>query len=135
MEWYNHLSHDCPPSDAKPANGEFFRLIKKINTSPCADDFRSGREDNVGKELPNGITECQACGLSVLQSLDDVYRLQRRVPVFRKHVAARGSLTPNLGCIKHTPTPRENSHHTWWLLREKKPWKFFQIIDTALVKS
>lgn len=135
MEWHNPLPDDCPPSDAKTAKGDFYRLIKRQHACPCAEDFRSWREDNVGKELPNGMGECQACGLSVLQSLDDVRRLQKRVPAFRRDVAAIGSLTPDLGRVKHTPTQRENSHHTWWLSREAQPWEFFQLVDTAMVQS
>ncbi len=65
MKCYDHLPHDCPPSDAKPAEGEFYRLLKKQPNYPCAEDFRSWREENVGKQPPAGVTECQACGLSV----------------------------------------------------------------------
>ncbi len=135
MEWRDHLPHDCPPSDAKPAKDNFYRLIKSQHAYPCAEDFRSWREDNVEKELPKGITECQACGLSILQSLEDVHRLQRRVPAFRRNVPAMGSLTPDLGRVKHTPTPRENSHHTWWVSKESQPWEFFKLVDTAVVQS
>lgn len=135
MEGSKQLPHDCPPPNAKPANGDFYRLIKSQHDFPCAEDFRSWREHNEGKEPPHGITECQVCGLSVLQSLDDVRRLQKKVPGFRKDVVARGNLIPDLGLVKHTPTAKENSHHTWWLCREAKPWEFFKIVDTDVVQS
>ncbi len=138
MEWYNHLSHDCPPSDAEPAKGKFYRLIKKEHTCPRLEDFRSWREEHVGEQLSsehlsNGITECQACGLSVWPSLDDARRSQRRVPAHRRGVPAQGSLTPDLGLVKHTPPlkAKASTHHTWWPRSEVKPWEFFQIVDTT----
>ena len=66
MEWRNHLPNDCPPPDAEPANGKFYRLIKKKHTHPQLEDFLSKREEEPTKKLPDGITECQFCGLSVL---------------------------------------------------------------------
>ncbi len=135
-EWRDHLPHDCPPSDAEPAKGEFYRLIKKKHTHPQLEDFRSKCEENIEcaespfQGLPGGITKCQFCGLSVLKSIEDVQFLQKKIPRFRKDVAAIGTLNPNLGKIKHTPEKAQPSHYTWWIKRDCHPLKFFKIVDT-----
>jgi hypothetical protein len=125
MNWPNHLPKDCPPQDAQDASGEIYRLVN--HSPPHSDDFRSWREENVGKALPNGVTECQAGGLSVYRNKMDACRTIRRIPRFKKAQPALGVLAPSLGKILCTPSREGQSHHTWWVPVNIQPWTIFQI--------
>ncbi|MGB5961238.1 MAG: hypothetical protein WBG73_11310 [Coleofasciculaceae cyanobacterium] len=126
MQWPEHFPTGCPPQTAHNTSGEVYRLIN--NDSPMPNDFRSWREENKDKECPNGVTECQACGLSVYTEKADAYRVIKRIPRFRKAKPALGNLTTDLGLTLHTPSNTSQSHHTWWIPSGKQPWTVFQIV-------
>lgn len=129
MSWPAHLPQDCPPPEAQDALGEVFRLVD--HSSPHPHDFRSWREMNMGKELPQGVTECQACGLSVYRDQEDANRVIRRVPRFRQAKVAYGLLRPDFGKLLSTPSKTSKSHHTWWVLADAEPWNVFQIVTKS----
>lgn len=93
------------------------------------EDFLSWREENPGKELFPGMTECQACGLSVYTSFNEAKRLKPIVPKLRKMKIAKGILD-GMGKIKSTPSSTSQLHHTWWIPKDSTPWKYFEIIET-----
>lgn len=116
MNYPEHFPDNCPPDESDVASGEFYRFIKKNHEIPLQDDFLSWREENLTKPCPKTIPECQACGVSVYSSLDDVIDLPKRIPRFRKMKVAKGSLNSNLGKTKNTPSRNTGkSHCTWWI--------------------
>ncbi|MGA9379022.1 MAG: hypothetical protein WBV73_09660 [Phormidium sp.] len=125
--WPEHFPSDCPPENAKNAFGEVYRLIN--HDSPSPDDFRSWREENRNKQCPEGMTECQVCGISVFTDKADADRVIKRIPRFRRAKPALGQLTAELGVILHTPSRLSQSHHTWWIPVGAEPWTVFKIVD------
>lgn len=79
--------------------------------------------------MPQGITECQAGGLSVYRDKADASRVIKRIPRFKKSQPALGVLTPDLGKILSTPSRSSESHHTWWIPMNTVPWTIFQIVN------
>jgi len=127
MNWPEHLPKNCPPPKAKDATGEVYRLVNHI--SPHPDDFRSWREENISKDLPQSVDECQAGGLSVYRDKTDAYGVIKKIPRFKKSRPALGIVTPNLGKILSTPSKTSQSHHTWWIPINTQPWTIFQIVS------
>lgn len=68
MSFPAHLPKNCPPQEAQDATGEVYRLVN--HNSPHHDDFQSWREENMSRDLPEGVTECQAGGLSVYRDIN-----------------------------------------------------------------
>lgn len=130
-----HFPNECPPSLSEPASGEFYRFIKKAHEIPQPKDFLSWRQENLDRECPAGLSECQACGVSIHSSLDDAKNLSRRIPRFKNMKIAKGFLNNSLGRIKPTPSKNEESHHTWWIPDDAKPCKVFELIDENPKKS
>ncbi|MFM7371364.1 MAG: hypothetical protein ACKO2Z_26940, partial [Sphaerospermopsis kisseleviana] len=115
MIYSKNFPDQCPPSESNTASGEFYRFIKKAHPKPLPEDFLSWRQENPNKECPSGLSECQACGVSVHSCLDDAKNLSRRIPSFKNRKIARGVLNEKLGQIQPTPSRNEKSHHTWWI--------------------
>lgn len=135
MSYPKHFPENCPPDESDIACGEFYRFIKK-NQVPLPEDFMSWREENPTKPCPAQISECQACGVSVYSSLDDVINLPNRIPRFRNMKVAKGSLNCDYGKIKNTPSQNTGkSHNTWWILENSEPWKIFKIIELININS
>ncbi len=124
MVYPQHFPSDCPPPQSDIASGEFYRLIQDPK------DFLSWREENPNKECSPTLSECQACGVSIHSSLDDIKKLSLRIPRLRNRKIAKGFLKGEMGKIKHTPSKNEKSHHTWWIPEKTEPWKAFEILDT-----
>jgi hypothetical protein len=126
MDW-NYLPDDCPPKEAEDALNKVYRLV--MYNPPNADDFRSWRQENIDKELPQGVTECQAAGLSIYRDRTDAYQLTKRIPRFKKSKIALGGLNPELGKVLPTPSRSSKSHHTWWFPLNAQPWIVFQVVE------
>ena len=125
-----HLPSDCPPASTESTFGEVYRFIDMNHSTPLPEDFLSWRELNPDKPCPTGVQECQACGVSVFRSINDVRRAQKIIPGLKKKKPALGNLTPELGLIQNTPSKKTGkSHHTWWLYKDTNPWAVFQIIS------
>lgn len=134
MDWPLHLPDSCPPSDATSKKITIYRFLFK-NNEVCQINFLSKREENPARRYDELDKECKACGLSVLADRDEVIRLQRKVPRYR-YPSAVANLTEDAGKVKHTPDRRNkmNSHHTWWVPAEIKPWELFgEIIEPPSV--
>ena len=130
MKWPEFYPDNCPPAEAEPASGTFYRLVR--HNPPRAEDFKSAFEEN--PKLFTHIPMVKRCGLSVQKDLQDSERLERlerikkRARKFKNRQIAEGNLNPTLGMIKHTPSHDYKSHHTWWIPVEAKPWTVFNII-------
>ncbi len=84
---------------------------------------------NFDRRFPENKRECQACGLSVFTNIEHAKRVRRRTKRLRSCVIGVGTLTPEMGVIKPTPSQRSGkSHCTWWVPTGLRPWTVFQII-------
>ena len=73
MAWANFYPENCPPEEAEPASGTFYRLVR--HNPPRAEDFKSVFEENPKRF--NFIPTVKNCGLSVQKDLQDSERLER----------------------------------------------------------
>ena len=124
LTWPDFYPENCPPAEAEPASGTVYRLVK--HDPARAEDFKSVFEEN-----PRGAIKKKTVkiyGLSVHRDLSDSERLKKRSKKFKNRQIAKGSLNPTLGMIQHTPSIEE-SHHTWWVPVEAKPWTVFNIMS------
>lgn len=130
----NYFPENCPPDDAKPAGGTFFRLVRSDH--PGEDEFRTHHE--LGWR--GGAEPCQRCGLSVHAEQKDAVALFRffaqkhgRHGTRMGNLVARLKLEPSHGKVKPTPRPsRPDSHHTWWPFRDtNRASSFVDIVEDA----
>lgn len=109
MEWFESLPEQCPPIDATPASGIYYRIAKGIPTE--SEDYFSQRRLQPGKTfLGEGIDECVVRSVSVFSSLADAQK-RLRLPKFRNNVVVTIDLQPKDGVIKKTFGP---CHYSWW---------------------
>ncbi len=128
MNWPDYFPENCPPKTAEEAAIQVYRLVN--NDPPNEDDFMSWREQHPNDICPKGVSECQACGISVFTSLEDVNRARQKVKRLRNKKIAVANLTPNLGRILNTPSRNTGqSHCTWWLPIGVTPWNVFNVFD------
>ena len=127
--WPPDFPDDCPPEDAVPANGVYYRIVK--TNTPQSSDFVSIRHkdpDRADLAIANGLeTPCTTIGISVFEEKDEAVRRARK---YRRlgSMLARVTLTPDTGKILHTPRPRGGgSHHTWWPVHGLDPVSVSQI--------
>lgn len=101
-DWPEH----CPPADAIPASGNYFRVGKK--DQPDEDEFKSMAELNRALDADN----CQRRGLSLVRTLADA-RHQKRMFQRLGSKIYRGELSAEHGHTKPTKG-KSPSHTTWW---------------------
>ena len=122
LTWPSFYPDRCPPAGATPAGGVVLRLVR--NDPPSADDFLPWSVENgrVDKSKP-----CQSCAVSVFDKLDDIRKMQRRVPAQRPKPVAEGELKSEMGVTK--PTGKRNrTHRSWWLPEGIDPSPVFNIV-------
>lgn len=109
MEWFEELPQYCPPADATPSIGEYYRIT---NGNPAhSDDFFSQRKLQPGKIFKGqGIDECITCAVSVFKDYADA-RKRLKLPKFRQSVIAKVIFEPKDGMMKKTFS---DSHYSWW---------------------
>jgi hypothetical protein len=116
--WPTDLPENCPPGDAQPAEGTFFRFVK--DDPPSRRDFVRPI-DLPGASARHGPDErCEASALSLFADQEDVQKARALIPGFGKKKVARGELAPHMGVLKHTAPPIAEqpvfeSHHDWWM--------------------
>ena len=114
MTYREPLSEGCPPEAAVEIDSEM-RIYRLVKAYPATlDDFQSQR---AGRPSANfkGVTECEACGVSVFTDLRDATHKAMLLPRFRGFQVCPVRLTVGAGRIQQTFQP---SHHTWWPLAE-----------------
>lgn len=124
MEWFENLPQYCPPSDANPCNGTYYRIA---NGDPATSkDFFSQRKLQPEKVFKGqGINECITRAISVFAEIEDA-RKRLRLPKFRNAVIARVELEAKDGLIKKT---FRDSHYSWWRSKD------FNVEQAKIVKS
>ena len=112
MSYRDPLPEGCPPDAAEEIATPrvAFRLVR--TDPPTPDDFLSQRQEKPGRTF-QGVTECQACGLSVFTDRHDAEAKALKLPHLKNRVICRVMLPPGAGRIQPTFQP---SHHTWWPL-------------------
>jgi hypothetical protein len=130
----DYFPEGCPPEQAGPTSGTFFRLVR--SDPPGEDEFRTHRE----KGYNRGGDPCQKCGLSIYGEQTDAADLYRFFA--RRHgvhgtrignLVAKLSLNPSHGKLMPTPRQRRpDSHHTWWPFCETdRVSSFVEIVEDA----
>ena len=126
MHWRPHLPENCPPEDAKQANGTFYRLVSKRGSQ--FQDFLSYRE--LGREPDISIPECEFCAVSIFSEIEGIKSLIRQAPGLKKtKLLAKGSLLAKHGKIKNTPSSTHDSHHSWWIPEDMDPSDSFRLME------
>jgi hypothetical protein len=128
MKWPEHFPNACPPSDSSDCRGRIFRIVK--NGGPEESDFLSYwvlKPERQPGWLKTGRA-CNACGLSVLISMEDALEVLEIVQGIGDKIAV-AEFEAGTGKIKHTPSGRHENHHTWWVpVHVEKPWTLFKIV-------
>lgn len=128
MQWPKSFPNDCPPEDARSLVMPVYLLVQSpIETA----DFDSLKTRHPQRSFPTAELECQAHGISVFAHIEHVRRVQRRVRRLRDRSIAVGQLGPETGVIKPTASQFGNSHRTWWIPLNIKPWALFEIVEPA----
>ena len=127
--WPHEYPEDCPPAEAPPADGMYYRIVK--NDPPESSDFVPvywGNQAQAKKAIKNGErTVCQTMGLSVYADIDYAIECAR---IFRKigKSIARVTLGPSAG--RAMETKGLPSHHTWWKCEGFDPTQHAQVVHS-----
>lgn len=109
MTWFEELPSQCPPADAMPAQGRFFRIAKGLPKE--SEDYFSQRHLQPDKVfIGEGIDECIVRSVSLFNDLE-VAKMRLRLPKFRNQIIVAVDLEPVDGAIKKT---FGLSHFSWW---------------------
>jgi len=96
--------------------GTFYRLGERsasLQASTGPDTWLRPFETR-GSSLYKKPDLCEAHGLSVYQSWEEVSRARDIVPWMARKSVAAVTVTEDDGVMRHTPTPEGDSHHDWW---------------------
>ncbi|MEP2770597.1 MAG: hypothetical protein ABJH05_00525 [Fulvivirga sp.] len=108
MDWIEELPNNCPPSDAKPPDGQtFYRLCQ--NNPPEGSDFVSLKIENPSRTFA-GVSECQLRAVSIWSDVDKCASL-KKFKTLRDRVIGSITLSNEDGLIKQTNGPH---HYSWW---------------------
>ena len=117
----------CPPADCSDTLGTFYRIIGA--DKPAKRDFVPYWLLYPHKQrmwIKKGEA-CRACGLSVFAAIGEARKLKQKIPSLREGKIALGTLKVGMGKVK--ATPRDSSHHTWWVPNTiKDPSVFFKVV-------
>ncbi len=122
LTWPSFYPDLCPPAEATPAEGTVLRLVR--NDPPRADDFRAWSVEN-GRVLKSN--PCKSCAVSVFERIDEIQKMQRRVPSQRMKPVAAGELSPEMGVTKLSPGSYR-SHRSWWIPDGLDPSPLFRVV-------
>ena len=127
--WPTDFPDDCPPEQASPADGTFYRIVADDPPKPA--DFISVFHLNpyhAMREIRRGSrTECDTKGLSVYMDKIDALGCARQFPKIGKMIASV-ALTPVAGKVLDTDG-LFRSHHTWWKVSDFDPTGIAQVVD------
>lgn len=113
MTWFEDLPEQCPPADAVPANGTYYRIAAGIPTE--SEDFFSQRKLQPAKAfVGEGIDECVLRAVSLFSSKDEAQK-RLKLPKFKKHLIVSVDLSAKDGVLKKTFGP---AHYSWWRSNE-----------------
>lgn len=122
MQWPDYYPQCCPPDDAEPASGQVFRLVE--GSTPTFADFQPYFLQQLDK-YKGTKCECDAAGISLRKTIEDIMCLKRRVSRFKRHHIAQASLEATHGKIKSS---FGSSHITWWVPVTVQPHTLFTVL-------
>lgn len=107
--WFEHLPEQCPPKEAKPCNGIYYRIAKGVPTE--SEDYFSQRMLQPEKIFQGeGIDECILRAVSVFDN-PEMAQKRLKLPKFKSQVVIKVVLSEKDGVMKKTFGP---SHYSWW---------------------
>ena len=133
MAWYwpEDFPDGCPPEQAPPAEGIFYRIVK--GDPPEQGDFISLYHQNPTRAQKviesSSRTKCVTMGLSVFTEREDALGCAKQFPKLGDKIA-RLALTPQAGKALKTHGMRE-SHNTWWAPRGLDPVDTIQAVENT----
>ena len=129
MRFPEYFPKQCPPADSSEASGTFYRTIK--GSVPVKKDFLPHwllKTHNQQEWIKQGKA-CQACGLSVNTNIENLKRKMDILPTLRNKNIVEGTLAPNMGKVKPSPSLKDPDHHTWWIpTTVKDPSVLFKVV-------
>lgn len=112
-----NLPDGCPPDDAVPAQGTFYRLASKahaLGDNTVAGDWNLPLS-TPGSQGYRQVDLCVAHAFSIFDNLGGLLIAREAVPFARKKSVAQVELDPSMGVTKETPTTVwKQGHHSWW---------------------
>lgn len=107
--WFEVLPEQCPPKDANPCDGCYYRIVKSLPTP--SEDYFSQRAMNPDKVFSGeGIDECIARSVSLFNSVDEAKK-RLKLPRFKNQTIVSVALEPKDGIMKKSFGP---AHYSWW---------------------
>lgn len=127
-QWPSWYPPVCPPLDAVPAVGIFYRLVD----DPASEsDFKSVREladEGKKKRYWSADEECSAVACSVFAEQNDAESTRASIGSLRAKKVARGDVSGS-GKLKASPSARSKSHHDWWRTGKDQAWRTFEVVS------
>jgi hypothetical protein len=116
----------CPPDDAARVTSDVLRCVE--HDPPQSDDFVPVY--CLSRSLFLGDNICQACGISVTSSIAHLKKAIALIPALRKYkYIAKGTVTPDSGVMKETPSRMNSAHCTWWPYLDVIPHMLFRVVE------
>ena len=128
--WPADFPEDCPPEQAVPANGTYYRIVR--NDPPESSDFvsvyhldriRASRVIRSGRR-----TQCETMGLSIYADMNDAVANARRFKNIGDKIA-RITLRAESGKTLKTDGGYP-SHYTWWKEESFEASSSVQVVDS-----
>ena len=132
--WPHFFPENCPPNDATEPCGEYWRIVKHDPPSPqdfeplCIANPRRQYSDDLNDRY-GASPRCLASGVSLLKTIEEARNVARAIPAKRTGMLAKGTLEPDMGRLKHTPTNKNKGHHTLWLWDGVDPSSSFTVVE------
>ena len=111
-----HLPVGCPPDDAVPPDGDFFRLTARNLSEgdvPGAEDWQLPFEKRKG-DCAGRSDVCSCRAHSVFTDRSDVDFARAASPWARRKSVSRLKLEPDCGKVVASESEILPSHHDWW---------------------
>lgn len=126
--WPTDLPDSCPPSEAMPSTGLYYRLLR--SNPATSKDYIRPRDSRKHRDL-TGDDLCKASAFSVYADVEDARRVRETSPGFTHRIVAQGELKPEMGVLHPTPTATTESHASWWVALGQDPLPVFVALDES----
>lgn len=110
------LPAGCPPEQAQPAAGKFFRLVSgslSVGDEPGSEDWVIPAKKRKG-ECVGRFDCCECYSHSLFLDVNDLINACETTPWARKKAIAEVVLEPSYGVVVKTSSSVGDSHHDWW---------------------
>lgn len=114
---------NCPPPDAKPMGGTFYRLTNgklKVDEVSKPNDWILPYKKNMGA-CAGKADSCGCHAHSLFSDLDDIIAAGHMSPWVRSKSVGAIEVGPGDGDLVNSPSQQGASHHDWWPSRDIDP--------------